>query len=224
MKDKEWLKKSPVIRFNEIARRLKSKAYAKVFVHRMIKQGVLKKVSKGIYSTSKDIFSIASNIYYPSYISFLSASYRFGLTEIIPRVISIVTTKKHKSLEFERYTIDFIPLKEIFGYSKEGNGSSVTFMVDIEKLMIDAFLKPKNMGNFEEIKNIFEKSEKIDIEKIRHYLKKLNSNKIYRQVGYMLEEYAGIDVYGIMPINKNYYNLNPFKGNRKINKKWRLRV
>jgi len=224
MKEKGWVNRSPVLRFNDVVRRVKSRAYAKVFIHRLIKQGLIKKLSRGLYSASRDVFSIASNIYYPAYLSFLSASYRFGYTETIPVIISVANRRKSKPIEFEGYTIEFIPLKEIWGYHKEGQDTDVVFVADVEKLMIDAFLRPKEMGRFEEILNVFRKAETIDIEKLLSYLKKLGSDKVYRQVGFLLEENKGIDIYGVMPIDRNYYNLNPFKKGKKLNKKWRLRI
>src|SRR3989339_1253728 len=218
MKSKKWLTTHTIVRFNDILRRVKNEKYARIFVYRLIKQGILKKVIRGIYTTSNDIFPIACNIFYPSYISFLSASYKLGFTEIIPRVISIVIGKKHKPIEFEGYRIEFVQIKEIWGYHKEED----IFLADTEKLMIDAFLRPKSMGNFEEIENIFKRADKINVKKILTYLKKLNSNKAYKRVGYLLEKYNGIDLKGVIKLDKNYHDLNPFKKGTTINKKWRL--
>lgn len=220
MKSKDWLKKFPVIRFNEIARRLNSKEYAKVFINRLVKSNYISKVTKGVYSTSDNLFEVASNIHHPSYISFLSASYRYGFTETIPRIIYVVSNKRHKSIEFKGYSIEFVKSNHILGYHKEGN----EFIADVEKLITEAFTHPKHIGNFEEIKNILVNSEKINPDIIRQYLKQLKSNKIYRQVGYMLENYKKVDISGLLPIDRNYHDLNPFKKCKTINKKWRLRI
>ncbi|MBI5159497.1 hypothetical protein HY992_05235 [Candidatus Micrarchaeota archaeon] len=223
MKEYGWLEKTPVIKFNEIARRLKSRSYAKVFAHRMMKKGVLKKLIRGVYTASRDVFSVASNIYHPSYISFLSASYLYGFTETIPGRVCIATGKKHAPVEFEGYAIEFEAFEHTWGYHKEKRGEQDVFIVDVEKLLIDAFLKPKAMGNFEEIINVFENSEGINVERLKDYLKKLGSNKIYRQVGCMLEKYKGIDLKGLFPIDKNYYKLNSFENKKgKLDKKWRV--
>lgn len=221
MKTKDWMKKFPIVRFNEISRRLNGKEYAKVFTHRLTKSGYLTRVIKGVYSASDNPFEVASNIYYPSYISCLSASYRFGFSEAIPRVIHIVSQKKHNYIEFKGYSIEFVKLPCVWGYHKEDN----EFIADVEKLMIDAFLRPNCMGNFDEIISIFERCEKIDVAKLAGYLKRLNSNKIFRCVGYMLEKYKQIDISNVIPIDKNYHALNPFKvGKKTMNKKWRLRI
>ncbi|HII53785.1 TPA: hypothetical protein HA316_03040 [Candidatus Micrarchaeota archaeon] len=226
MRNMDWLRKTPVLRLNEIARRLSSKGYARLAVHRMVKQGAVARVTKGAYSASDDIFAVATNLHYPSYASFLAASYRQGLTEAIPRLITVATTKRHPPIDFKRYRIEFARLSHIWGYHKEGDGANVAFIADIEKLMLDAFLRPGLMGNFEEIRNVFKNGESIDAEKIRAYLKRLGSNKIYRQVGYMLGEYNGMDIHGLIPVDNNYYDLNPFakKTGKTADKKWRLWV
>ncbi len=224
MKSKEWLSASPIIRFNQIVRELKNSAYSRVFVLRMIKKGVLRRVTKGTYTSSKDIFQIASNIYYPTYLSFLSASYRYGLTEIIPRKLLLASSKKYDLIEFNEYTIEFIQINAMWGYHKEGEGKETVFVADIEKLMIDAFLRPKCMGNFAEIENIFRNAENVDQKKLKDYLIRLNSNKIFRQVGFMLEAHKDIDIHGTIPMDSNYHELNPFRKGKSINSKWRLKI
>ena len=214
--------KFPVIRFNDIAKRTKSREYAWILAHRLVKEGKLKRITKGVYSTSDDLFSVASNIYYPSYISFLTASYLYGFTETIPIRVYIVTSKLHKAIEFMGYTIEFIPLSSVWGYHKEEKEKHIMFIADIEKLMIDAFLRPDKMGNFIEIENVFRMAEKVDENKIIEYLKKINSEIISRKVGYMLEKHKGIDIYEKIEISRNYYYLNPFKKGNKIDKKWRM--
>lgn len=214
----------PVIRLNDFAKRISSRNYAWLLVHRLVKAGKLKRVVKGVYTNTDDIFAIASNIYYPSYISFLSSSYLYGFTETIPRKVSVVTAKHHKPIEFEGYLIDFIRFDHVWGYHKEGSGKHTYFIADIEKLMIDGFLHPVSMGNFKEIENVFKMSEKVDEKKILDYLNRINSRMISRKVGYMLEKYKGIDISEFIKIDKNYYQLDPFKKSKTINKKWRLFV
>ena len=80
------------------------------------------------------------------------------------------------------------------------------------------------MGNFDEIINVFKNSKNIEKTKVIEYLNQMNSNKISRQVGYLLEMYQNMDISESVKINKNYYDLNPFEKGKKINKKWRLKI
>ena len=218
----EEISKFPTVRFKDIAKRTSSQEYAWTLVHRMVKNGKLKRVAKGVYTASDDAFAIASNIYYPSYISFITASYLYGFTETIPITIYVVTRKPHKKIKIMGYDIEFIRLDSVWGYHKEQKEEHLIFLADVEKLMIDSFLRPEKMGNFTEIENVFKMAEKIDVDKIKEYLKKIDSEMISRKVGYMLERHKGIDISEIVKTDRNYYQLNPFKKSNKIDKKWRL--
>jgi len=224
MRERKWLEKQAVLRFNDIARYFNSREYARVFLHRMAKAGNIRRVMKGVYSASDDIFAIASNIYYPSYISFLSASSLYGFTQAIPIVVYVATTRKHQHLETMGYGVEFVQMKEVWGYRKERRGNADAFIADVEKLMIDAFIKPEHMGNFHEIELVFANSAKLDVARLKEYILRLGSGRVYRQVGYMLEKQRGMDIEGWMEVDRNYYALNPFQSGRKVNKKWRLRV
>jgi len=220
----EWLESYPVLRFNDAVRHFNSREYARVFLHRMAKAGRVRRITKGVYATTNDIFAIASNIYYPSYISFLSASYLYGFTQTIPIAVYVATTESHKPLEVLGYRIEFVRMREMWGYRKERRGDADAFIADVEKLMIDAFLKPEQMGNFHEIERVFASSTKLDVGRLREYLLRVGSGKVYRQVGFMLERHRRIDIWGWMEVDRNYYSLNPFQPGKRINTKWRLRV
>jgi predicted transcriptional regulator of viral defense system len=215
--------KFPVIRFSDIERETKSKEYAWILIHRLTREGKLKRVTKGVYTLSDDVFAISSNIRYPSYISFLTASYLNGFTETIPKTVFIATTKRYRAIDFDGYKIQFIALNSIWGYHKEEEGQHLRFVADNEKLMIDAFLYPNAMGNFNEIENIFKNAE-INQKKLIENLRKINSQSIFRRVGYLLEKYKSIDISNSIKFDRNYCNLDPFSVGKKLDKKWRLLV
>ncbi len=224
MKDTSWMNKNPVFTLADAGRRFNRKAYAKLALHRLVKAGRIKRVMNGKYATSKDAFAVSSNLFSPSYVSFLSASCRYGFSEIIPRKISVVTKRRHTAFEYENYLIEFQAMTEVWGYHKEGEGNHLVFLADVEKLMIDAFLKPGEMGNLTEIENVFTHADEFNVDKLRQYLKRLGSEAVYRKVGYMLEKHRGVDIHGLFKPSRNYHQLNPFKKSKQINKKWRLFV
>ena len=154
MKDWSWIKSVPVFHLNDIARRTKSQGYARLAAHRLVKEGLVKRITRNAYTSSDDIFAIASNMHHPSYISFLSASYRHGFTETIPQRVYVASATRHRTIEFDAYVIELVPFRHIWGYHKEGEGPHLAFIADPEKLMIDAFIKPACMGNFSEIENV----------------------------------------------------------------------
>jgi len=222
MDERKWLRGRPIITINEIARRAGSPGYARLLAHRLVKAGKLIRVAHGAYSSSDNIFAIASNLYYPSYISFISASYLHGFTQEIPVTVYAATAARHPSAEAMGYALEFVQLGSLWGYHKERQGDEDVFVADIEKLMIDAFLKPECMGNFQEIENVFYQSPAPDLKRLKGYLQKLGSGRVYRQVGHMLQKHKGIDISGWMAIGRNYCEANPFSKGKVTVPGWRL--
>lgn len=220
----EKLKEKPVFRIQDIERiAFCNREYAKLIAHRLKKRGLIKQVTRNAYTTKDNIFVIASNITYPSYISFWSASYFLGYTEQIVNTVHIAVTRRIKPIKFEGYLIKFVPLKYFFGYKKIHTSEGDIFVAEDEKLLIDAFLKYRECGNFDEIEKIFENS-RIDKEKLAAYLKKINSQAAAKRVGFLLEKIKGIDISKSLKLNKNYVLLNPFsKEWKEINSKWRIK-
>lgn len=203
-----------------------SDKYAYTLLNRLNKKNKIKNITKGKYTKNKNIWEIATNLFTPSYISFWSAAYFKGYTEQIINEIQIATTKKHKTIEFENYTITFNKLnkKRFFGFEKIRYGDNFIFVVDDEKLLIDLITKEKLVGNFEELTKII-KQTKINKKKIISYLKKINNKSLNKRIGYLLDKYKKIDLSNeIKYKDKNYIKLSFFLNEKKINKKWRVKI
>lgn len=198
--------------------------YARLILYRLKKRKLIKEVTRNVYTTKDNIFVIGSNLTTPSYISFLSASHFFGYTEQIVNMIQVATTTRKAPIDFEGYRIKFIPMKYFFGFEKIPTSDGSVFMVENEKLLIDAFLKPSEMGNFYEIVKVF-KNAKVSKEKMTDYLKRVNNQSAVRRVGFLLEKIKNMDISGSFALDKNYIKLNPFsKTWKKISSKWRVKV
>ena len=220
----EKLKRKPVFSVQDIERiAYCKKTYAKLVLNRLKKKGIAKRVFRNVYTLRDSIFVIASNITTPSYISFWSASYFLGYTEQIVNTIHIATTRRIKPIEFEGYKIKFIEMQEFFGYKKTNTEKGEVFIVEDEKLLIDAFLKPKECGNFDEIEKIFQGAE-ASKKKVIKYLKKINNQTLIKRVGFLLEKTKNIDISESFKLDRNYPALDPFGKGKKINRKWRLMI
>ena len=220
----EQLKEKAVFNISDIERITSSNGkYAKVILSRLKKRNLIKHLSKNLYTTNENIYLISSNLVYPSYISFWSASAFLGYTEQILKNIQIATTRKIKEINFEGYCIKFIKIKEFFGFKKINTEKGDIFVAEDEKLIIDSLLRYKELGNFDEIKKVFE-SSKIKKEKIIDYLKRINNQTLLKRVGYLLDKIKKIDLSDEFKLDKNYILLNPFsKKWKKINSKWRIK-
>lgn len=221
----EKLKEKSVFRIQDIERiAYCNRKYAKLMAHRLKKKGLIKEVARNAFTTKDSIFVIASNLAYPSYISFWSASYFLGYTEQIVNTVHVAVTRRIKPIKFEGYTIKFIPLRDFFGYKKIRTDEGDIFVAEDEKLLIDAFLKYRECGNFDEIEKIFENS-KVDKKRLIAYLKRINNQTVAKRVGFLLEKTKGMDISKSVKMDKNYVSLNPFlKIWKKTNSKWRVLV
>ena len=139
----EWLKKNRMLVFT-------AKDASKVLgingsalsnlLKAMVKNDSIGEIMKGRYyfngAPIRDIFSIASKIIYPSYIATESAFERFGISNIIPKKIRVITTKAHRPINFNDADLLFIKFKpkRFFGY----NESKWISISSIEKAFVDS--------------------------------------------------------------------------------------
>jgi len=222
----DYLKSKAVFNISAIKKILScDSSYASLVLYRLYQRKEIKKITKNRYTTKSDIWLIATNIYYPSYLSFWSASQYYNLTEQILNVIQVAVTSRKKDIFFENYKIKFIPLskKQFFGYKKIKADFNELFVVEKEKLLIDAFIRPTEIGNINEIIKIIKNTD-FDYPKLTLYLKKINNQSLIKRVGFLIEEYKGKDLYNGFSLNRNYTLLNPFsKKFKKVNAKWRIK-
>ncbi|MEA3255805.1 MAG: hypothetical protein U9Q22_08235 [Candidatus Altiarchaeota archaeon] len=221
------LKQKPVFRIMDVQKIInKNKRYSTLVVHRLKGRGLIKQITRNRYTTKDAIYPIASNLIYPSYISFWSASSLLGYTEQIPSTIQVVATRKLKSIEFEGYKIKFVklPKQEFFGYRKIRIDNNPIFVAENEKLLIDVVNKQNECGNPAEIELIFQKTN-VNTEKIVEYLKRVGKPALIKRVGYLLEKIKSIDLSSEFELNRNYIILNQFsKKWEKNNPKWRIKI
>ncbi len=100
----EKLKTKPVFTIQDIERiAYYNKDYAKQIMNRLKKRKLIKKIRRNTHTTQDNIYLIAANITYPSYISFWSASCFLEYTEQIINTIHIATTRRIKPVKFKNY-------------------------------------------------------------------------------------------------------------------------
>lgn len=222
----DLLKARPVFRLQDVERLAYcNRNYAKQILNRLKKRKLVKRVTRNVYTTKSNVFVVASNITHPSYISFWSASNFLGYTEQIINTVQVATTRRIRPIKFEGYEIKFIALKKyFFGYKKIRTNDGELFIAEDEKLLIDALLRPKECGNFDEIEKLFENAV-VSEKKIVDYLKKSGSLTAVKRAGFLLEKIKKLDISGHFKMDKNYVLLNPFsKKWNAINGKWRVKT
>jgi predicted transcriptional regulator of viral defense system len=167
-----------------------TKNYSYVLLTRLERQGKLKKIKKGKYTSSTNIYAIATNIITPSYLSFWSGIAYKGKTEQLLNTIFIACTKKVRDLEFENYKIKFIKLSKnkFFGFYKEISGNEEIFVASNEKLLLDCLLYKRYSGGLDEIIKFFEKTE-FNLDNLKEYLKRINNKSLIKKVSFLFKKY-----------------------------------
>lgn len=120
-----------------------------VALSRLTKRGVLVRLKRGIYQLSLaevTVPRIASQLYFPSYLSFESALSRYGILSQIPYTQTFATTKRSKKMIIQETEVEFRQLKPelFFGYIIE-NG---LYIAEPEKALLDQlYMVSRGKGN-----------------------------------------------------------------------------
>jgi|SRR3989344_720014 len=164
-------KKSSVVSFNSIERIVKNKKnYTKQLIRNLIKQGKIKKLAKGYYTSHNEI-SLIVFCFKPAYLGLQDALSYHNLweQETIP---VIITSKKARqgirNILGVNVLIRRINRKYLFGFEYYKNGDFYFPYSDIEKTFIDMiyFRQPLD----KEV--VLEFKKKMDKKKLKLYLKK----------------------------------------------------
>ena len=114
---------------------------AKAAVKRMVKKGVLIKLSKGYYSLKQDfnIWELANLIISPSYISLNSALFYHGISfQAATRVTSVATL--HYEREIGEHLFKYYAMKEALFFNIEGiNCKDAVSIARPERALLDCF-------------------------------------------------------------------------------------
>ncbi|MDE1863558.1 MAG: type IV toxin-antitoxin system AbiEi family antitoxin domain-containing protein [Thaumarchaeota archaeon] len=170
-------------------------------LYRLRKKGRIEEIERGKYllipakagyegKWAEMPFVIASKIVDPYYIGFWSALNYWGMTEQVPSVTFVVTTKRKRNLEYGSLRFKFITLSNdrFFGYVEEEAGGEEFRVSSREKTVVDCLIYPKYCGGIDEvIKGIWESQDEIDFTKVIKYSKKIKTSVVIRRLMYILE-------------------------------------
>ncbi len=156
------------------------------YVSRIENGKYLIKMGNGI-----DLYEIASNIVYPSYISLFSAFEYHSITEQIVSKFSVISPVRHRNIIMDNYEIEFRSIKKnkFFGYTRINN----TYVATVEKAIIDSiYYSSPEFSYVEETFINAMKSRKINIKKLRKYAKTMDSKIIENKINELINSYKNI--------------------------------
>ena len=222
IKDRLLKQEKAVFSLNEIAKIIgKSKNIAGVYANRMLKKEILFKAEKNKFTLSEDVFVIASQLIFPSYLGFSTALYLYNIIPQVADKIYVVSSKKKRRMKLFGTEIIFVKVGSelMFGYKKIKKENSIIFISDIEKTIIDCL----SFNKYCNLLIVVEALRKADIKKLEYYLSLVNREYVNRKAGYLLD---CLEIrHSIKRKTNTVYKLNPSrKNNGKFNKKWFLYV
>lgn len=109
-----------------------------VALNRLVKEGVLDRLAKNIYSLFTqilDIEKIANELYFPSYLSFEQALSQYSILSQIPYTLTFATIRPTKKMVIRNVAVEYSHIKKelFFGYALK-NGK---YIAEKEKALLD---------------------------------------------------------------------------------------
>lgn len=178
-------------------------------------------------------YEIGTSLISPSMISHFSAFHYHHLTDQIPHMIYVSTSKKLgsnrslKEINHIKYQIIHTKPEYFFGAVGVWIGEAKVPLSDLERTLLDGLRAPQFCGGFGEVLAAYQSAQKrIQVKKIIDYAQRLEISTIKR-MGWVLE-YIGIPQKQLTPLEKV-----PIKGFRSLdangrnfgpyNTKWKIR-
>jgi predicted transcriptional regulator of viral defense system len=165
----ELFKKTPVVTTRDIKLYLKQKGYSYLLLSNLVKQGKIKRITKGFFTIHDDPLTSVF-CFRPAYVGLQEALSIHNLWEQETNVV-IVTTRKvrigiHEILG-SNVLVHRINPKYFFGFTLLKYGEFFVPVSDVEKTLLDFiyFKQPLSKDTISEIK------KNLDVNKLKNYLK-----------------------------------------------------
>lgn len=198
-------------------------SYVVTLLHRLQRAGFLSRVKRGVYAFAESIpgrteahpFSIATALVESCAISGWAALNHHGLTEQIPHMITLTTSKKVVTpsmrgasntapsiweVSGNRYEIVSIAPVNFFGCEELWLGDARVQILDRERALLDCFASPRKFGSLSEALGILEEHlHELDLQRLISHALRFSKQVVAKRLGYALE-LLGVDPDAIEPL------------------------
>jgi len=221
--------------------RLPRRAREKI-LFRLNRQGILKKIKKGVYLYSPlESGPAGSNIneflipqvFFPKgnyYVGYATMYNYYGFTDQLFQVMYILNTslQREKAVGSMRFKMVRISPRRMYGLEKIRVKDAEVVVSDRERTLVDLIYFPEPVGGLKKAFEILKEQvgdNKADKVKLIKYALKFPDSSTIKRIGYVLEK-AGLSDKTLMPLLKavkktSLINLYPSKSRKgKINRKW----
>ncbi|MGH7269926.1 MAG: type IV toxin-antitoxin system AbiEi family antitoxin domain-containing protein [Polyangiaceae bacterium] len=225
-------------------------SYLSVLLHRLQRAGLIRRLKHGTYALATGLpgfpeahaFALGMALVQPSAVSGWAALNHHGLTEQIPRVITLTTPKRVVTpamrgavrtapstgdVAGQKFEIVTVVPSHFFGDEELWLGDSKVRMFDRERALLDCFALPRRFGGLAEGLGILEEHlQQLDLKKLVAHAKRYGKAAVARRVGYALEHVGAaagvveplqaVPMQGVRPLDPT----RPAEGER--NRRWGL--
>lgn len=168
---------------------------------RLVRKGWLQRLGRGLYMIipleagperlwSENAFVLASSLILPGAVAYWSALRFWNMTEQIPQVQLIQTTKRKKAITIHDVEFRFIHVAEryYFGVITRKIDDAAVMVTDREKTILDAASRPDLSGGIAQLAQAIKSSfNSIDWEKLDRYLLQWGGGVVAKRLGYLVE-------------------------------------
>lgn len=206
---------------------------AKNLITKLVKDGWLIRVKRGLYTISElsgrgflslSPYVVANLLVKDSYVSFESAlQYHNMFDQLMNKTIS-VSKKMYKTVNLNNMEYSFVKTKEeiFFGFKEVEIESKIARIATAEKALVDIvnFRKSKLAIDIV-IEKIINHQHDLNFDRFNDYLSKFNSTTI--KIFGLIFDLIGIDSDNLYKLIKNKHSTHwMLAGDKKFNAKWRL--
>jgi predicted transcriptional regulator of viral defense system len=226
--------------------------YLKTLLRRLAKSGWIRRIKRGTYAISSGLpgfppelhpFAVGMALVDPCAVSGWSALNYHGLTEQIPRLITLTTPRRVATPAMRgairtapsvwqvgehRFELVTVIPGHFFGFEEIWLGENRARVFDRERALLDCFALPRRFGGIAEGLGIVEEHiRELDLGRLVAHAQKYSKVSAAKRVGYALE-LAGADASLIEPLRllpiKGYRLLDPTRPARgRRGCRWNLR-
>lgn len=227
-----------------------AESYLSVLLHRLHAAGMVRRLQRGTYALASGLpgvpeahpFAIGMALVRGAAVSGWAALHHHGLTEQIPRVVTLTTTWRVATPSMrgavkaapstwmvagQAFEIVTVVPDHFFGDEEVWVGEARVRMFDRERALLDCFALPRRFGGVAEGLGILEEHlGEIDVKRLVAHALRYGTDAVARRVGFALEG-RGVAARVLKPLHDRpmtgYRALDPTRPQRgQRNRRWRL--
>jgi predicted transcriptional regulator of viral defense system len=176
-------------------------AYTANVLSRLVRKGWLQRLDRGVYmllplaagperAWSESALVIAPHLIEPAAVAYWSALHYWNMTEQIPQVVFIQSTRRKQPVEALGIRFRFVTVKKehFFGVIRRTVDGKPIYVTDREKTLLDAAARPDLSGGIAQLAQALRAAHPdVNWSQLDSYLTRWEGGVVVKRLGYLLE-------------------------------------